>query len=309
MGSALRRLRFFAAAVAVVVCGCTGLTAATRPAAPTEPFRAVVTGHGRPMILIPGLASSGEVWDGVVAHAQATSECHVLTLAGFAGQPAISAPFLTTERDAILGYIAAHHLDHPLIVGHSLGGVLALMVAEAAPDQVGPLLIVDSLPFLPAAFAPDASAQDLHDRAEQMRQLGRMQTLDQRARARTSALRAMITDPAKQAIANRWGVQSDADAVNEAMYEMSTTDVRPELAKIRVPVTVIGTWIGYKDFGSTHAHVEQTFRAQYAGLAQAKIVISDTARHFVMWDAPAEVESELDALRAKTSPAPATAAR
>ena len=48
-------------------------------------FRVQVVGKGRPMILIPGLMSSGETWNSTVARYQDRFECHVLTLAGFAG--------------------------------------------------------------------------------------------------------------------------------------------------------------------------------------------------------------------------------
>lgn len=64
--------------------------------AKTPSFAVKVTGHGRPVILIPGLSSSGAVWDGTVAHLKSRFECHVLTLAGFAGEPRIPAPFLKT---------------------------------------------------------------------------------------------------------------------------------------------------------------------------------------------------------------------
>src|ERR1700677_1286306 len=74
-------------------------------AAPPAPFKAVVTGSGPPMILIPGLASGGNVWDGTVAHFKDRYQCHVLTLAGFAGQPAMDGPFLEKVRDGIVKYI------------------------------------------------------------------------------------------------------------------------------------------------------------------------------------------------------------
>jgi hypothetical protein len=46
---------FLAAALACSLCA-------------QEPFQVKVTGHGQPMILIPGLASSGDTWDSTVAH-------------------------------------------------------------------------------------------------------------------------------------------------------------------------------------------------------------------------------------------------
>src|SRR5689334_22533097 len=71
-------------------------------------FKVTRTGNraGHAMILIPGLLSSGDVWNGTVDRFKADYDMHVLTLAGFAGVPATtSSPFLASERDAIIKYI------------------------------------------------------------------------------------------------------------------------------------------------------------------------------------------------------------
>src|SRR5215472_6127113 len=70
-----------------------------------SPFQVKVTGHGRPMILIPGYSCPGEVWDEIVAHYQDRYQMHVLTLAGFAGVPRVPGPFLENAREAIAAYI------------------------------------------------------------------------------------------------------------------------------------------------------------------------------------------------------------
>jgi hypothetical protein len=43
-------------------------------------FSVKTTGKDRPMILIPGLLSSGEVWSATVDRYKDRYECHVLTL-------------------------------------------------------------------------------------------------------------------------------------------------------------------------------------------------------------------------------------
>ena len=48
-------------------------------------FTAKVTGEGRPIIFIPGLACPGEMWDETVELLGDGIQAHVLTLAGFAG--------------------------------------------------------------------------------------------------------------------------------------------------------------------------------------------------------------------------------
>jgi hypothetical protein len=54
--------------VSALGCAATGVDARLRTpsAASPAPFAARVTGHGPPMILIPGLASAGDVWSGTV---------------------------------------------------------------------------------------------------------------------------------------------------------------------------------------------------------------------------------------------------
>src|SRR5580704_4477500 len=126
----------------IVPAALAALIAGQVMAAPS--FHVDVTGHGQPMILIPGFASSGKTWDSTVAHYKDHYECHVLTLAGFAGEPRIEAPFLETVRKDLAAYIRANKMNKPVIVGHSLGGFLALWLAEQEPNLVGPLVIVDS---------------------------------------------------------------------------------------------------------------------------------------------------------------------
>jgi pimeloyl-ACP methyl ester carboxylesterase len=257
-----------------------------------QPFGVRVTGHGPPMILIPGLASSGDVWNTTVAHEQDRFTCHVIELPGFAGRPRIPAPMLATVRDALAGYIRDHHLDHPVIVGHSLGGFLALDLARSYPDLPGKLVIVDSLPFLPAASNPAATVESTRGFAEAIR-TGVLSTpeaaFEQQERG---TLATMITDPAQQEVALGWVMRSDRAAVADALVEIMTTDLRPQLGAITAPTLVIETWTGW---GAGRAPTEQNYARQYAELRGARLVVADTAKHFVMFDDPAFLFAQMDA--------------
>src|ERR1700744_3353585 len=114
-------------------------------------FSVEKTGHGPAMILIPGLDCSGAVWKETVAHYKDRYTCYSLTLPGFAGQPAIHGDsLLVTVAREIGRYIADNKLNKPLLVGHSLGGWLALEVAVVNPGLPGGIVCVSSAPFLPA---------------------------------------------------------------------------------------------------------------------------------------------------------------
>jgi pimeloyl-ACP methyl ester carboxylesterase len=137
-------------------------------AAPTS-FTVEVTGKGKPIIFIPGLASSGEVWKDTAAQFSGRYECHVITLAGFAGVAPITSPLLTSVQKELIEYIDTKKLDRPIIVGHSLGGFLALRMGADTPAKVGRLVIVDSLPALGAVQMPDITPEQLKSMAARMR--------------------------------------------------------------------------------------------------------------------------------------------
>src|SRR4029453_19051285 len=98
------------------------------------------------------------------------------------------------ERRAMWDYLRTQGLEKPILVGHSLGGVLAMAVAADVPDPVGGVVIVDSLPFLPASMDPSATAESVRPRAEEMRTAMRMQTVEQRSQQSRMVLRNFITD-------------------------------------------------------------------------------------------------------------------
>lgn len=290
------------AIIAVVVAIATALSVSAR-SAETAPVASVaqvspafsvqVSGQGQDMILIPGLASSGAVWDDTVAHYRQHYRCHVLTLAGFAGAPAIQGDLLDQTEQGISQYIEVQHLDHPVIVGHSLGGFLAMRLAEDHPGQVGRLVIVDSLPALGATRIPDATPEQLRTFAAQMRDnMEKSGTAQSEATIRKTA-EGMATAPINVEKIVTWSKASDQHTVNAAMYDVLASDIRPQLPQIKSPTLVLGTWIEFKDYAPKSA-IEGTFKQQYAGLSGAKIELSDKALHFIMFDDPAWMFDRMD---------------
>jgi pimeloyl-ACP methyl ester carboxylesterase len=268
-----------------------------------------VEGQGRTIIMIPGLASSGATWDATVAHLSDRYQCIQLTLAGFAGTPPIDAPLLTTAREQIAQYIRDNDLDQPVIMGHSLGGSLALDLAAHYPKLVGPVIIVDSLPFMAGAWFRADSLAAARPTIEKMQAGMQGMTHEQwegmtRSGASTNG---MATSEQDQKTLISWGLASDQKTVTNAMIELVSEDLRPELSRIETPVLVIGTWVGLKDYGVTEDSATQLFQQQYAGVPHLQFVMAKQARHFVMWDDPAWFNTQVDGfLATNTQPASAS---
>lgn len=258
-------------------------------------FKVDVTGTGAPIILIPGLASSGSVWDGTVARfcGDGKHQCHVLTLAGFAGQPAIKEALLPAVEQQLSTYIAANKFDQPVVVGHSLGGFLALKLAADHPEQVGRLVIVDSLPALGAIQVPTMTSAQLKQMAEGIR--GAMRSQDAEA-FKAGQLRNMRSMIIKQEDFDRVlaaSKQSDRDTVINAMADLMGSDLRVDIGRIKAPTLVLGTWIAYKDYAPKEA-TTAIYTTQFAQLKGAQIEIADHARHFIMYDDPAWMYDRID---------------
>jgi N-formylmaleamate deformylase len=251
---------------------------------PTPSFAVRTEGRGPAMILIPGFVSSGAVWDDVVAHYKTRYACHVVTLPGFAGQPAIAAPILPRVRDDIIEYIRRHQLDRPVLLGHSLGGFLALWVAATAPDLVGPIVSVDGVPFLPALANPEATVDSAQSQAEQMRALYASLSPAQLGLQSRMAFAAMMSDPARVEIATRWAAASDPQAASVAITELMTTDLRDEVAAIRTPVLLVPALKAFRAMPGGEGRARAAYSAQLKQVRSHEVVPATNALHFVMFD-------------------------
>ena len=282
----------------------------TAHAAAPESFRGLkveVIGKGRPVLMIPGLNSAGETWAETCAALQADRvQCHIVTLPGFAGVPTVADAnndaWTTDMRDRLLAYVESRKLRQPVVMGHSLGGFLALQMAIKQPATFERLVIVDSLAFLGAVQNPAATAESVKPMAEAMR--ARMQAQDDASyRAGVSAtLKGLVHDPGRVETLTAWGNASDRAITSAAMYEMMTIDLRGELDRIKVPALVLGAWAAYAPYGSTKESTDAIYKAQYAKLAGVRIEMSEGGYHFLMWDDPQWLQSQVRGFLKAESP-------
>jgi pimeloyl-ACP methyl ester carboxylesterase len=278
--------------LAAFVCGATPASAEApnQVEAATTLFAVEVSGKGPPMILIPGGMSSGDVWKGTVAHYAGRYECHVLTLAGFAGQPASDVtPFLASVREAIATYIRQHGLERPVVVGHSLGGFLALSLATEHPGLVGKLVIVEGVPAPGATRNPEASAEER--KAMGQRLADAYAAAGEAERRRSIA--TMAESPAHVDLITSWGMASDTATVRKALTEIVMGDVRAELVKIETPALVLASPAG-GGASSDREDVERMFRLQFANMKAWQLELAPRARHFIMYDDPAWMFEKMD---------------
>lgn len=246
------------------------------------------------MILIPGLGCGGNVWAGTVAHFKNTHQCHVLTLAGFAGQLTIGDPFLKRVREELATYLHEQKLERPIVIGHSLGAFLAFWLGASIPEQVGPIVAVDGVPFYPALRDPSASPQSSLPFAQRQWMGIILQTPEQFARSNQRILAEMITDPKDLQRVAEVSNRSNPKAIGQAFFEMMTIDLRADVKAIQAPVLLIGATASISN-PDERKKAEENYRAQVASVPRHKVVFAPKARHFIQLDEPAFFIQEVEA--------------
>lgn len=284
--------------VAFVFGGVWLIAEQPKPISPTR-FTVVDAGTaGKPdVILIPGLASSRAVWDAEAAKLAPNFRLHLVQVNGFAGQPAGtntgSTDLLPGVVEELHGYIAASGM-HPDVIGHSMGGLLALMLADRHPGDVRRMVIVDSLPFYSVLFNPAATAENSKPIAEGLKAQFSGMSADEFAAGTQKSAAAMVKSPEGLKLVTASSVASDRAVFAEAMAEDMTTDLRADVANIKTPTLVLYPYDSSAQ-GPDPAKVAALYEGQYKGMPNVKLVRVDDSRHFMMYDQPAKMDAEIQA--------------
>lgn len=297
-----RLLRAFAIASAVALgAGAVAFAVRAEPAAAAAPapfassrLSVEVVGSGPDVILIPGFASSREVWRAEAERLKATHRVHLVQLAGFAGEPWThgDGPFVQPVIDELARYIAEAGLEQPAVIGHSMGGMTGLLLAQQHPELVGRLMSVDSLPFFSALFGPQVTAETARPFADQAA-AGILATEPAAYRAQQGQTAiGLARDPATRAAMVEWSMSSDRQAMAAAIREVMTTDLRPGLAAMSTPVWAI--YASDADGGAPAAGADAVWGREYAPLPGVRLTRVDGSRHFIMADQPAKFAELVD---------------
>jgi len=262
----------------------------TITAAPTRfsvVIEGVAPGKGPDVLLIPGLASSRDVYAAEAKLLIANYRLHLIQIAGFAGQPAgpnATGPILVPVVEQLHQYITDNHLQKIPVIAHSLGGLLALMLAQAHPEDVSKLLIIDTLPFYGLVFSPGATVENVAPQAKIMHDQFVAVPNDQFAASQPLFTSRLVKDPEGARRVSASSIASDRTVFANAMLEDLGTDLRPQLATIKTPMTLL---YPYETAEGSVAEVAALYTNAYAAKPNLQIIRIDDSRHFIMYDQPA----------------------
>lgn len=249
-------------------------------------FQVEVIGEGKPVLLIPGLMSDSRIWQHTASNLKSDYQLHLISLAGFAGTPAIAGEFLPQVQQELLAYIKQQQLTKPAVVGHSLGAFMAFALASSAPEQIGTVIAIDGLPYIAPIFSrnPDTQVADMQAQALQLKAYYQNLTTEQLTAGAAQGLFIQARAPEHQQLVLAMARASDSRTVGQAMYELLTTDLRPKVSTIQSKVWLLGASGALP--AAQQAQATAIYQQQIATIANATLLMNTDSRHFMMLDEP-----------------------
>lgn len=261
-------------------------------------FTMLVEGKGPDVILIPGLASPRDVWDGTRAALAGKYRLHIVQIKGFDGGdpgPNVAGPIIDPAVEQIDAYIVANKLKSPAVIGHSMGGLMALLLAKRHAADVGKVMIVDSLPWVGVIFAPNATVAQMEPTAKAIAaKMAASYGQPADMAAQTANAQRLALKPDSVAKVAAWGAKADPRVVGQAFYEDMTIDLRDQMGSITTPITLTYPFSA----ALPQAVADPLYRGSYAPAPHVTYVPIGDAAHFIMLDQPAAFEAAVAAFLA-----------
>jgi pimeloyl-ACP methyl ester carboxylesterase len=209
------------------------------------------TGTGEPLVLLHGIATDSRIWTTVAPELARERSVVTVDLPGFGRSAPVGDDFdLSEVAAAILAGLRAHGVEEPFdLVGHSLGGGVAIEFAAAHPDALASLTLVAPAglrPFPPAianVIASGRMANLLAGGADAFLAARRgAAPLTDLVWGRRLLLGLAVADGAHVPPAVARGMLDaslSARRTGPALATITTTDLRPRLREIVAPLGVI----------------------------------------------------------------------
>lgn len=288
----LRQIRaLFAAAFAFSLLS--SVPAATRAASfDSGVIHVETSGNGpRALIFIPGLSSGPWSWAEQTQRFSKDYTVYSLTLDGFDGRPWVPNDdlFAAFDRD-FWAFVADRKIQKPVVIGHSLGGTLAIALAESHPERLAGVVALDGLPIFPALAMASQSAREAAASKTGAQVAG--ETHAQLLAYEVGFMRSIGTiSPGRvQSLAEHCAT-SDPKAVGAWAQADLMHDLRPQLKNATVPIVELMPYAAPSPY--TEAQTQAFYRMLLAGAPNATVEAIPNARHFAMIDQPAEVDAAI----------------
>lgn len=251
------------------------------------------------MVLIPGLMCDGSMWQEFMSRNGDRYTMHAVTLAGFGGTDPLAQPqegqntlWLDEAVEGLAKYVKEKDLKSPVIVGHSLGGLVALRLGQEHPEAAGKVVTIDGFPALP--LQGDMSAEERVQLINGQIVAQYKSATDQDwAGFREAMFSSMVTDQSRVPAMAEMAAKTSRETGIEYLLELLRSDTRADMGKMGMPVLAMAA-IGESNPRVSDSEVRAEWDRQMKGAPKAEIVFFEDTRHFIMADRPMEFDRSIE---------------
>jgi len=277
------------------------------------------------VVLIPGLASDWTVWEAFMRRNGERYTMHAVTLPGIGESraPAMPSPdeklwsddvwLLNAERALVAGIDGLKLSGPPVVMGHSMGGHLALRLAERHPEKVSSAVMVDGYaawPLSGGTVIPIEGRRTMVDN-----QLTSWFDAAIAAHDGAGLKRMFVTGTINEGrgqVLAEMAMKTPAQVTKRYMMELCAADLTPGLKTLERPVLVLAAIPPAPTTPAPAAAdapapidprdvARETWRTQFAGADRVTLEFIEGSRHFVMDDQPGALDTLLAAFVEKLS--------
>ncbi|MGB5972145.1 MAG: alpha/beta hydrolase [Nodosilinea sp.] len=200
------------------------------PAADKRPY--IDQGIGAPtLVFLHYFSGAAASWQWVIEELQSEFRCVALDLPGFGRQMPLPKPSLATYSTFVLEALAALEIKQFVLIGHSMGGKVALRVASSSPAQSLQQVVL---------VAPSPPTKEPMPEDERQRLLQNHPSRDSAATTVDSAAYQPLPEPQRST-----AIQTHVEAASSAwrwwLLEGMNHSIADRLDDVTCPVTVIAS--------------------------------------------------------------------
>jgi pimeloyl-ACP methyl ester carboxylesterase len=200
-------------------------------------------GEGEPLVLVHGAGTSSAIWHRVMPLLADGRRVVAPDVPGYGGSPAAGRGFALEEvTDNLVAGLEEAHVPAPYdLVGHSMGGALAILLAARHPDRVRRLVLVApaglaALPRLAAGLLGAVAAPFAHARRTLATPLAGSALVRRLALAGVARDGARVpAEHARTVLASSAG----ATRIGPGLASAATADLRAALGDVRAPLGLV----------------------------------------------------------------------
>lgn len=232
--------------------------------------------NGPPLLVLHGLFGSARNWAG---HARSLADTHHVYALDLRNHGSSGRAMTMTYQEMagdVAGFIADENITNPIVMGHSMGGKVAMQLALTAPDLVKSLIVVD---IAPVAYRHDMldyiAAMQMLDLSGEQRRAELEEEL--RGEVENSDISAFLMTNLERAN-NGFQWRINLTAISAGMSAITGFSPPPEATYDRQTILIAG---------SDSSYIRNSYRERISELfPKSRTVTIKDAAHWVHADQP-----------------------